>query len=297
MEKHHSRERAKHTGHNDSRHTGKEDAKAQKTIIVLSIVLFAFAAYNLYVVYASNAAIADKIAAEGTAAAEAARPANLQVTKILAQSCADCFGVAQVENAVRQLNVNVSEKSLDYSSAEARQLISRYGIRKVPAMLITGETEKAGISFWSQIGTAESDGTLVLRYGAPYVDPSSGAEIGKAELINIADKSCGACYNVSVQESVLKDGFGFVFSGIKTYDAKSAEGEKLISLYNITKVPTIIISPDAKYYEMNNFQTVWKQVAGTVEKDGWYVFREMKALSGITYYDLSLNRTVNSTVQ
>jgi len=70
----------------------------------------------------------------------------------------------------------------------------------------------------------------------------------------------------------------------------------LVAQYNITKVPTIIMSPDVKYYELNNFQTVWKQV-GTIENDGYYVFRSMRALNGVIYKDLSLNKTVNATAQ
>lgn len=297
MEKHNSKnpKHHAHAGSESSTHHHKKDTTMQKIIIGLALVFLAIAIYDVYIVYTSNAIVNEKI----VASKEAARPANIEVTKILAPSCQDCFDISQVENAIRQLNVKASpQRILDYASDEAKQLISKYGIKKIPAMLITGEVEKAGISFWNQVGTVESDGTLVLRFGAPYVDPSTGMEVGKAELVNIVDKTCGSCYNVSIQESILKSGFGFVFSGIKTYDIGSADGARLVSLYNITKVPTILISPDAKYYE--GLQQIWKQV-GSIEKDGWYVFREMKALAGnmdvVTYRDLPLNRTVNVTAE
>lgn len=290
MEKHHSNDSKHRAGSESHARHRKKVAKMQKIIIGLALAFLAIAIYGNYIVYSSNAIVGEKLAA----ATEAARPANIEITKILAQSCVDCFDVAQVEGAIGQLNVKISEKTLDYASSEAKQLISRYAIKKIPAILITGETEKAAIRFWSQVGTTENDGTLVMRFGAPYVDPSSGTELGKAELINIADKSCGACYNVSMQENILKSGFGFVFSGIKTYDVNSTDGARLVSQYNITKVPTILISPDAKYYE--GMQGIWKQV-GTIEADGWYVFRDMQALNGVTYRDLSLNKTVNATAQ
>ncbi len=299
MEKHHSREHAKHTGHHASPHRGKEDAKAQKIIIMLSIALFAFAAYNLYIVYASNAAVADKIAAERAAATEAARPANLQITKILAQDCSDCLNITQLESDISRLNVNVSEKSIDYSGAEAQQLISKYNIKKIPSMLITGETEKAGIGFWSQIGTKESDGTLVLRYGLPYIDPSSRTEIGKVRLVEIEDKSCGSCYNVSLHRDILKE-MGIVLSGISKYDIAfsnlgSGELKGMIAKYNITKVPTILLSPDLDYYDesLKDFMLQF----GTKEADGWYVFRKMEGMRDVIYKDLSLNKTVNTTAQ
>ncbi len=277
--------------HHSAPHRQKKDALMQKVTIALAIMFLGIAVYEFYIIYSSNALVNEKIAAEK----EAARPANLQVTKILAQSCPDCFDVSQVGRAIEQMNVNVSEKTIDYSGSEAKQLISKYNIKKIPTMLITGEIEKAGMGFWSQVGTIEKDGTLVMRFGAPYIDPSTGTEIGKAQLTNIVDNSCASCYNVSMQETILKDGFGFAFSSIKTYDINSTEGTRLVLLYNITKVPTVIISPDAKYYE--GFQNIWKQV-GTIEKDGYYVFREMQALQGVvSYKDLSLNKIMNTTGQ
>ncbi len=292
MEKHHSKEQKHHAhaGSESSAHHHKKDTTMQKIIIGLALIFLIITVYDVYLAYSSSAAVNEKIAASK----ESARPANLQITKILAQSCADCFDAAQIENAIRQLNVKTSEKSLDYTSAEAKQLISKYNIRKIPTMLITGEIEKAAISFWSQIGTTESDGTLVSRFGAPYIDPASGTEFGKVQLIELSDKTCGSCYNLSIQENILKQGFGISLSKITGYDISSSDGASLISQYNITKVPTIILSPDAKYYE--GMQGVWKQV-GTIEKDGWYVFREMKGLRDVTYKDLSLNKIMNTTAQ
>jgi len=293
MEKHHPKEQKHHAhaGSESPAHHHKKDATMQKIIIGLALIFLIITVYDVYLIYSSSAAVNEKIAAS----TEAAKPANLEVTKILAQSCADCFDAAQIENAIKQLNVKISEKSLDYTSAEAKQIISRYNITKIPTMLITGEVGKADIGFWNQIGTTENDGTLVLRFGAPYIDASSGTEFGRVQLIELSDKTCSSCYNVSIQENILKQGFGISLSKITGYDISSSDGAMLVSKYNITKVPTIILSPDAKYYEINNFQNTWKQV-GTIEKDGWYVFREMNALQGVNFYkDLSLNKILNTT--
>ncbi len=292
MDKHHPKD-AKHSEeshHAPSAHHAKKDANMQKITIALALIFLGIASYGTYLVYSSNAIVSEKIAAS----VEAAKPANIEVTKILAQSCSDCFDISVVDSALAQLNVKTSEKTLDYTSAEAKQLISKYKIIKIPTVLITGEVEKAGIDFWNQVGTNENDGTLVLRFGAPYIDPASGAEIGRVQLIELSDKTCSSCYNVSIQENILKQGFGISLSKITGYDVSSSDGTRLVSQYNITKVPTIIMSPDVKYYE--SIQGIWKQV-GTIENDGWYVFRNMQALNGITYNDLSLNKTINATAQ
>jgi hypothetical protein len=276
--------------HAPSAHRAKKDANTQKITIALALVFIGMASYGTYLAYSSNAIVSGKIAAS----VEAATPANIEMTKILAQGCLDCFDISIVDSALAQLNVKTSEKVLDYSSDEAKQLISRYKIAKVPTVLLTGEVEKAGIDFWSQVGTIESDGTLVLRFGAPYIDPASGTEFGRVQLIELADKTCSSCYNISIQENILKNGFGISLSKITGYDVSSPDGARLVSQYNITKVPTIILSPDVKYYE--SIKEIWKQV-GTIESDGYYVFRDMKALSGVTYRDLSLNKTISAAAQ
>ena len=75
----------------------------------------------------------------------------------------------------------------------------------------------------------------------------------------------------------------------RTVDALSGEGQGLISKYKITRVPTILTSPESDQY--TNLKNVWKNV-GTVESDGWYVFREMQQLRGAVYKDLTTNQIV-----
>ena len=62
--------------------------------------------------------------------------------------------------------------------------------------------------------------------------------------------------------------------------------------YKITKLPTILLSPDVAQY--TNLQKIWNGV-GTIEQDGWYVFREMQQLGGAVYKDLATNQTVGKT--
>ncbi|MDO8618388.1 MAG: hypothetical protein Q7R49_00420, partial [Candidatus Daviesbacteria bacterium] len=79
----------------------------------------------------------------------------------------------------------------------------------------------------------------------------------------------------------------------RSVDISSVEGKSLLARYGITKVPTILISPEADQYA--NLKNVWKNV-GTVETDGWYVFREMQQLRGAVYKDLTTNQIVGKVV-
>jgi len=58
--------------------------------------------------------------------------------------------------------------------------------------------------------------------------------------------------------------------------------------YNITKVPALLVSPDAKYYQ--NLNTAWAEV-GTIAPDGWYIFRSTEVM-GI-YKNLLTGQIVN----
>ena len=75
----------------------------------------------------------------------------------------------------------------------------------------------------------------------------------------------------------------------KTVDASSSEGRALIRQYSIAALPTVIISPEAEAYA--DLITAWKGV-GSVEKDGWLVFRKMDALGQETYNDLKTGTVI-----
>ena len=68
------------------------------------------------------------------------------------------------------------------------------------------------------------------------------------------------------------------------------EGKNLVGKYNIKKVPTVLLSPEASAYEA--LSQVWERV-GTVESDGVFVFREMEAINQ-TYKDLNNNKIVQA---
>ena len=72
----------------------------------------------------------------------------------------------------------------------------------------------------------------------------------------------------------------------EAYDISDAKGKELIAKYNITKVPTIILSEEIKAYPSS---TALNQFF-SAEKDGSYVFRKMDDVG--TYRDLALNQVV-----
>jgi len=102
-------------------------------------------------------------------------------------------------------------------------------------------------------------------------------------LIELYDPNCSLCYNVRLHESVLRGNFGLNITKINMVDINTNEGRMLLSKYNITAYPTIIISPEIKNYtEQHNILLNF----GKDYSDGYYVFTNMDALQGIIYYKL-----------
>lgn len=145
---------------------------------------------------------------------------------------------------------------------------------------------------------------LVIPY---FVRPASTQSTNKtAELIYLVDEECDKCYDVSYNKIILSN------YGLQTNESyvsiHSIEGSTLLGKYNITKIPTFILSPDA--VSNTNLMSVWLQV-GTVESDGYLIFRSPEGFAQVEYgqngnfYDLGnitdyttyLDLTTNLTKQ
>lgn len=98
-----------------------------------------------------------------------------------------------------------------------------------------------------------------------------------SEVTYIIDNNCVTCYDVTVNEKILTQGYGITVTGKKMVQFDSAEGKALVSKYKIAKIPTFITSSNAS--KSANLVGVWPQV-GTVESDGTLVFRNTEVLQG-----------------
>ena len=213
-------------------------------------------------------------------------------------SCIQCIDPKLTIEAYKKAGVKIfDEKEVVWNSPEGQRLISQYKITKAPTFILSSDISlyeyiKAS---WSKIGTVEQDGTYAARnLILPYRDLEKGQIVGLVNLIYLTDSACTDCYNVQgVQKPILTNSFRVGFASESAFDSTSAEGQRLISQYKITKLPTILLSPDADQYAQ--LKTVWPSV-GTVESDGWYVFREMQQLGNVIYKDLTSNQVIKPGV-
>jgi thiol-disulfide isomerase/thioredoxin len=195
------------------------------------------------------------------------------------KSCTDCFSMDQIITQLKQNGINLaSESKVDSKSTEGKALISKYKIERVPTLIFSKDALEYDVvkQVWSQVGSEESDGMLVLRMvSPPYINVSTGKTEGMVDLTIITDNSCSDCFNASVLKDLFAQSFSMAFKKTKNVDISSTEGKSLVKKYGIELVPTVILSKDASAYP--NIAQAWSQV-GTVEKDGAFVFKNVPLL-------------------
>ena len=221
---------------------------------------------------------------------------RVSVTFITDKSCDLCFNITQFGDQLKQVGVAMSSATnLNVADETAKQLIQKYSITRIPVMLLSNDALLYDVvkQAWKQVGSQESDGTLVLRtVSPPYKDLSTRQVHGLVTVTYLTDTSCADCYNVSLHKLVLEQSFGTQFKGEKYVDVSSTAGKSLVQKYNITLVPTVLLDKEADAYAA--LTQAWPQV-GQQFPDGTFVFQKVNLLNGVTYKDLSTGKTVNAT--
>lgn len=224
---------------------------------------------------------------------------EVQATLISDSSCPSCLNPQLIVESYRKAGIAVSEETvLSWDSPEARTLIAQYTITKAPTLLLSPDIALYDDvqENWAEAGTVETDGVYILRnLSPPYRDLEKKQIVGLTDVVYLVDAACRDCYKPQdIQKAILTQRFGLGIQSERTVDIASQEGKRLVSTYKITQVPTVVLSPQAGQYP--SLKSVWPQV-GTVESDGWYVFRQMSALGKLTYKDLSKNQIIQPSPQ
>ncbi len=178
----------------------------------------------------------------------------------------------------------------DYDTNLSQELIKKYNITRLPAVIMSPEANDYDIlsNKWKDIGITKKDGYLITTsLTPPFYSIPEKRVVGLINITYLYNPNCSICYNYTVHKTVLERFYVYI-ENEKAVSIYSREGKELVKKYNITAVPTFIASPDLKYYK--DLMKVWEQV-GTREKDGYFVFRNMKKMPGRIYFDLTLNKT------
>ena len=207
---------------------------------------------------------------KATAPTEEAKPANVQVVQIMYSGCNECSGLSYVIDALKQQNVNITEQALDHMlSDEAKSIVSKYGIKKLPALVITGEINKPLLApFWNKIGAdVRRDSIVYETPNPPYYNVLLNKISGNVKITILKDSSCQDCFDIIGFADYLKTA---VYSSDTTIlEYNSSEGNDFVKQYNISRIPSVILSQEFGIYPIAD---AWPTV-GTAEDDGNYVLR------------------------
>jgi hypothetical protein len=245
-----------------ARHKTSKKLNMDNIFVSLAILLGIVILINIFVTFNFNKEINDKY----EEAMEANKPAQISLTVIKDSDCDECFDITSVVDFVKESDLNITfETTLEFDSDEAKELIQKFRIEKIPAMIVEGDTEKTNLQ-----GLDKVDGALVLKaINPPYTDPSDGRIKGLVTMYLLKDFSCDACNDLKLLKSQIK-GTGVITSEELTLDINSAKGKSMIEKYGIEFAPSLILSNEAASYEVIN--EAWKQV-GSIEGDGSFVLR------------------------
>ena len=206
-------------------------------------------------------------------AKESARPADISLT-IINADCKDCKDINELIDMIKNANVNIKEETT-LTQSEASDLIAKYGIQKLPSVIITGEIDKVKIT-----GFEQKDDVLIFNTQLPpYFDLKTNNIVGLVELTLITDPSCTECTDLT--DSIV--GLKQAMTVSKENTLTRTQASSLIAKYNITKLPSIILSKDASAYA--DIVSAWNSY-GTKEEDGSLIFRNVLP----PYKDLEANK-------
>lgn len=251
---------------------------------VLGLILL----FGAVLAWSARATVSAKI----TEQEEAAKPAEIELTLIAPSSCDQCIdGKALLEEIEKQDVRVLGAETFLGDSEEGKSLIAKYEIKRLPAILVEGQYDKANIrEALDSLGAEEKDAALLIQVKQPvYVDVASNAIVGLVDATYLTDSSCPDCYDPTQHRAILVNTFNVTIQSEKSIDAQSAEGRALIDRYAITQTPALLLSSQAASYD--RLVETWKQV-GTIEEDGTFVFRQSTALGAVTYKDLTTGEVV-----
>ena len=208
----------------------------------------------------------------------------VNLIEIQDSSCGDCMPLSNIQNSLKGAGIKINNYEIVNSVSEnGKNLIQENDLKFTPSLLISKDIEQYWWIF-PKIKNAfieKEDYYLLNLQLPPYKEISSGKVKGKVDLTYINDKSCSDCFNITELKGSFQ-GLGIFINSEKYIDVSDSNGKEIITKYNITKVPTIILSK-----EISDYETLNKQLGqiGTFEKDGNFVFRSLDQLN-IKYKEL-----------
>jgi len=218
---------------------------------------------------------------------ERMRPAELQLIKLVPDSCDSCFDIKEAVDELKNLNVNIKdEETILSSSQQGKELISKYNIKKLPTMMINGEINKSEqlANYFEQKGEIQEDTFIYTSIIPPYLDVSSSQIKGLVQIKYLIDYSCEECVDLT-PISLALERQGMFIQNERFIEYNSNEGQQLINQSSVKEIPAVLISEEVDYYPEVKDALIQ---SGATKKEGFYALHSTLP----PYRDLSQNKVV-----
>ncbi len=181
--------------------------------------------------------------------------------------CEDCFNVSSLADSLVNDNIKInSRKTIDYNSKEAKKLIEKYKLNKIPALVISGDVDKLDLD--EAVFRIEGK-KAVFDKPVPYLDLSSGEIKGKVKIKEVFDSSCKDCTSLSGIKTQIEK-IGIKVENYELVDSESEQGKLLIKDNKISYLPTLLVSK-----EIGEYWWIFGQIKNSfVENNEYYRFAE-----------------------
>ena len=192
--------------------------------------------------------------------------------------CKECKPLSGLKNQLEAIGVKIKNyEAIQDNSEKASRIIKENAISFSPVLLISEDIEK----YWWIFNSIENsfikkDNYYILENPLPpYKDLEDKKIKGKVDITYIENKSCTDCLNISKLKTSFQQ-IGIYIEKENYLDLSSSKGKTLINKYNITEIPTVILSEEIKYYE--SLKNLLGSV-GTFEDDEKFIFRKVSSLN------------------
>lgn len=185
--------------------------------------------------------------------------------------CEQCYPTENVFGYLKQETKYelVVDEQMYEDSEKAKELVEKFGITKLPAVILHGDNLDEIEEKLPQF-TRKGDYLILDAPQPPYYYIPTNNIIGYVELIYLKDPDCTICPKIGELSHDMQWNMGVGFSEKRAVYPNMTEYHELVEKYDIEKVPTYIFKGDLLEYE--NIKKYWERV-GTIENDGALVLR------------------------
>lgn len=181
---------------------------------------------------------------------------------IINPNCKICPTLQSVISELSQYNIEII-KNQTLTIDQAESLITEYGIKRLPALLLKGEVNKTILQSFNKV----KDALVYETTEPPFVNAETRNIEGLVSYIIIKDDSCKQCINMSLLVQALQRDH-IVFSKPDIINFEDARAKGLLKEYNISRLPCLLLSKDIDVYSLS--KNLLR--AGFVLKNNYYLF-------------------------